>query len=456
MAMKEVKMPHLGESVTQAYVENFLVKPGDKVERYDPILEVVSDKVTTEVPSDYTGTIKEILIEANVEVPIGTVVLTMEVEGADDTAAAPTSETTIGEVKTDTAAAEVAPAAADKKASQSIPTSSTTTHENLGRLSPAVIRLAQEKGVDLALVEGTGKDGRITRKDILNFDPSKAKAASLVAESESKTSSTDIKGASPAPEAVKPAESAVTPNVPSTQSILSPVGEDEMIAADGVRKAIAKKMVQSVTEIPHAWTMIEVDVSNIVKLRNQYKNAFKQNEGFSLSYFPFFAKAVVQALKANPKMNTSWQDNGIVYHKHINLSIAVTTDEHLYVPVIKDADNYSIAGLAKEINRLATSVREGKLQGKDMQGGTFTLNNTGSIGSLMSMGIINHPQAAILQVETINKRFVPTEDGGFKVADMVNLCLSIDHRILDGFQAGNFLKSIRENLAGYTMDSNIY
>ena len=231
---------------------------------------------------------------------------------------------------------------------------------------------------------------------------------------------------------------------------------DKIVSADPVRKAIAKKMVQSVNEIPHAWLMVEADVTNLVQLRNSLKDEFKQQEGLSLSFFPFFAKAVIQALKKNPKINTSWDDGSIIYHKDVNLSIAVTTDEHLYVPVIQQADNYSIAGLAKEINRLAQEVRQGTLASKEMQGGTFTLNNTGTLGSVQSMGIINHPQAAILQVESINKRLVPTADGGFKVADMVNLCLSIDHRILDGQQAGKFLRDVKDNLAKYNADTDVY
>ncbi|MEG2708050.1 MAG: dihydrolipoamide acetyltransferase family protein, partial [Vagococcus sp.] len=259
--------------------------------------------------------------------------------------------------------------------------------------------------------------------------------------------------------AVEAAPVAETPVAAPKAAAPAPVfasGNDEVVPADGVRKAIAKKMVQSVNEIPHAWIMVEADVTNIVNLRNSVKNDFKKQEGISLSFFPFFAKAVIQAMKKNPKINTSWQDGNIIYHNDINLSIAVTTDENLFVPVIKNADNLSLAGLTKEINRLATDVRNGSLSNADMQGGTFTLNNTGSIGSVTSMGIINHPQAAILQVESINKRIVPTQDGGFKTADMVNLCLSIDHRILDGQQAGKFLKDVKENLARFSSESDIY
>ena len=207
--------------------------------------------------------------------------------------------------------------------------------------------------------------------------------------------------------------------------------------------------------MPHAWLMVEADVTNIVNLRNQVKNEFKQQEGVTLSFFPFFVKAVAQALKKHPLLNSSWDNGNIIYNKDINISIAVATEEHLYVPVIKHADQFSITGIAKEINRLAGAARSGKLKTQDMQGGTITVNNTGTFGSVQSMGIINYPQAAILQVESIQERFVPAE-GGFKAAHMVNLCLSIDHRLLDGLQAGRFMKDVKENLSLYNDEANIY
>ena len=430
MAIKEVLLPHLGESVTEASVVGWLVQPGDKVKRYQPLMEVVSDKVTTEVPSDFEGVIKETFVELDTDYPIGTLLMTIEVEGAEEAPAAPVVEEKVE------APVAATPAPAAPKAAPAKPAGAAA-----GRFSPAVLKLAGEKGIDLSLVTGTGKEGRITRKDILNFVPGEAVAAPVV--EAAPVAATPTPAVEAAPKAAAPA--------PVFAS-----GNDEVVPADGVRKAIAKKMVQSVTEIPHALIMVEADVTNIVNLRNSVKNDFKKQEGISLSFFPFFAKAVVQAMKKNPKINTSWQDGNIVYHKDINLSIAVTTDENLFVPVIKQADNLSLAGLTKEINRLATDVRKGTLSNADMQGGTFTLNNTGSLGSVQSMGIINHPQAAILQVESINKRIVPTKDGGFKTADMVNLCLSIDHRILDGQQAGQFLRDIKENLARFSNDSDIY
>lgn len=432
MATKEIKMPHLGESVTEAAIVQWLVKPGDSVKRYDPLMEVVSDKVTTEVPSDFDGVVKEFLISLDTDVPIGTAVMTLETEETTEK----TEEATLAPVKE--ASAEQA------QEHETVETTSTATshQKNNGRYSPAVLKIAQEKKIDLTQVTGTGRDGRITRKDVTNFTPTQAR--------------TPEKTVSPGTSPSISEEPVASQNESAATASPTETTTDKIVSADPVRKAIAKKMVQSVNEIPHAWLMVEADVTNLVQLRNSLKDEFKQQEGLSLSFFPFFAKAVIQALKKNPKINTSWDDGSIIYHKDVNLSVAVTTDEHLYVPVIQQADNYSIAGLAKEINRLAQEVRQGTLASKEMQGGTFTLNNTGTLGSVQSMGIINHPQAAILQVESINKRLVPTADGGFKVADMVNLCLSIDHRILDGQQAGKFLRDVKDNLAKYNADTDVY
>ncbi len=432
MATKEIKMPHLGESVTEAAIVQWLVKPGDSVKRYDPLMEVVSDKVTTEVPSDFDGVVKEFLISLDTDVPIGTAVMTLETEETTEE----TEVATLAPVKE--ASAEQA-----HEHETAETTSTATSHQkNNGRYSPAVLKIAQEKKIDLTQVTGTGRDGRITRKDVTNFTPTQAR--------------TPEKTVSPGTSPSISEEPVASQNESAATASPTETTTDKIVSADPVRKAIAKKMVQSVNEIPHAWLMVEADVTNLVQLRNSLKDEFKQQEGLSLSFFPFFAKAVIQALKKNPKINTSWDDGSIIYHKDVNLSIAVTTDEHLYVPVIQQADNYSIAGLAKEINRLAQEVRQGTLASKEMQGGTFTLNNTGTLGSVQSMGIINHPQAAILQVESINKLLVPTADGGFKVADMVNLCLSIDHRILDGQQAGKFLRDVKDNLAKYNADTDVY
>lgn len=414
MAIEEILMPNLGESVVEATVVNWLVQPGDKIDRYQPLMEVISDKVTTEIPSDFAGEVKELIVELDKSVPIGTVLMTLET--ADS----------VSVVKTDESSANI-----DSEKPTNIQQESADT----SRYSPAVMRIAQEKGIDLNLVTGTGRGGRITRKDLVDF------AETPQINKREITSAEEIK---------------VTPVAPQIAERTQTADRTEIIEADGVRKAIATKMVQSKTEIPHAWVMIEVDVSNVVKLRNEGKAEFMEKEGHSLSYFPFFIKAVVLALKQNPKINTSWDNGKIIYHKDINLSIAVTTDDNLFVPVIHQADQYSLTGLAKKVNELAVNVRNKTLSSQAMQGGTFTINNTGSIGAVQSMGIINYPQAAILQVESIIKRVVPSADGGIKTADMVNLSLSIDHRILDGKQAGKFLADIKNHLATFSKLTDLY
>lgn len=459
MGNRIIKMPALGESVTEATLTNWVVKPGDKVERYDVLAEVESDKVTTEIPSDYTGTIKELLINNGDTVEIETDILVIEVDGEGEEAPAgesaeetPTIEPVepINPITGEEDTTPQEPATSNNQPAKQSATSGNKPSNSQGRLSPAVVRIAQEKNIDLSLVKGTGKGGRITRKDVLNFDPASAPAPAAPQAQASGSMHDAV--ANKVTEVSQ--EPAVKPAAP-TPAVSAPQGS-EVVPADGIRKAIAKKMTQSVTEIPHAWLMMEADVTNLVKLRKSVKDAYKQQEGISLSYFPFFVKAVAQALKKYPEFNTSWDNGNIIYHKDINISIAVSTDTHLYVPVIKNADNFSISGLAKEINRLANGAKSNSLKPDDMKGGTITVNNTGAFGSVQSMGTINHPQAAILQVESITKRVVPTEDGGFKFADMINLCLSIDHRILDGRIAGNFMKEVMNNLAAFSKESDIY
>lgn len=456
MSIRIIEMPHLGESVTEASIAVWLVAEGDKIEKYDPIAEAVSDKVTTEIPSNYSGIVKEFLIEVDTDVPIGTPIVKIETEedGEDETVEVSADSEDVQEEKSEEFIDHINKEI-DKEAEEQPQERETTSdakqssepkessEKSAARYSPAVVRIAQERDIDLKQVEGTGKHGRITRKDVENFDvssQSQPRAEKAPEQTESQTQSEQ-----------KP-KSESRPSSPVSHTSAG----DEIVPADGIRKAIAKKMVQSTTEIPHAWLMVEADVTNIVKLREKTKEQFKKQEGISLSFFPFFVKAVVQALKKHPIINTSWDNGNIVYHKDINMSIAVATDEHLFVPVIHNADHYSLSGLSKEISRLAGLARDGKLSSSDISGGTMTVNNTGSFGSVQSMGIINHPQAAILQVESINKRFLPTEDGGFKTADMVNLCLSIDHRIIDGLQAGRFLQDVKENLSKFTDESNLY
>ncbi|MBC2261450.1 2-oxo acid dehydrogenase subunit E2 [Listeria sp. FSL L7-0091] len=405
MAVEKITMPKLGESVTEGTISSWLVKPGDTVEKYDAIAEVLTDKVTAEIPSSFSGTIKEILAEEDETLEVGEIICTIETADAGNSDPAEEVEQTEAKApeKQETKQVKLAEAPAS------------------GRFSPAVLRIAGENNIDLSTVEGTGKGGRITRKDLLQVIEN-------------------------GPVATKPEESTnrAQEKAPTAAPVRSAAGDKE-IPINGVRKAIAKHMSVSKQEIPHAWMMLEVDATGLVRYRNAVKDSFKKEEGYSLTYFAFFIKAVAQALKEFPQLNSTWAGDKIIEHANINISIAIAAGDLLYVPVIKNADEKSIKGIAREISELAGKARIGKLSQVDMEGGTFTVNSTGSFGSVQSMGIINHPQAAILQVESIVKRPVIIDDM-IAVRDMVNLCLSIDHRILDGLLAGKFLQAIKANV----------
>ncbi|HAP2548795.1 TPA: 2-oxo acid dehydrogenase subunit E2 [Listeria monocytogenes] len=405
MAVEKITMPKLGESVTEGTISSWLVKPGDTVEKYDAIAEVLTDKVTAEIPSSFSGTIKEILAEEDETLEVGEVICTIET--ADAGSSEPVAEVEETETK-----------APEKQETKQVKLADAPAS---GRFSPAVLRIAGENNIDLSTVEGTGKGDRITRKDLLQ-----------VIENGPVAKREEMKSA--------PQEKAAMPTPP----VRSAAGDKE-IPINGVRKAIAKHMSVSKQEIPHAWMMVEVDATGLVRYRNAVKDSFKKEEGYSLTYFAFFIKAVAQALKEFPQLNSTWAGDKIIEHANINISIAIAAGDLLYVPVIKNADEKSIKGIAREISELAGKARNGKLSQADMEGGTFTVNSTGSFGSVQSMGIINHPQAAILQVESIVKRPVIIDDM-IAVRDMVNLCLSIDHRILDGLLAGKFLQAIKANV----------
>ncbi|OFG68381.1 branched-chain alpha-keto acid dehydrogenase subunit E2 [Listeria monocytogenes] len=404
MAVEKITMPKLGESVTEGTISSWLVKPGDTVEKYDAIAEVLTDKVTAEIPSSFSGTIKEILAEEDETLEVGEVICTIET--ADAGSSEPVAEVEQTETK-----------APEKQETKQVKLADAPAS---GRFSPAVLRIAGENNIDLSTVEGTGKGGRITRKDLLQ-----------VIENGPVVTKAEVQSA--------PQEKTATP-----APVRSAAGDRE-IPINGVRKAIAKHMSVSKQEIPHAWMMVEVDATGLVRYRNAVKDSFKKEEGYSLTYFAFFIKAVAQALKEFPQLNSTWAGDKIIEHANINISIAIAAGDLLYVPVIKNADEKSIKGIAREISELAGKARNGKLSQADMEGGTFTVNSTGSFGSVQSMGIINHPQAAILQVESIVKRPVIIDDM-IAVRDMVNLCLSIDHRILDGLLVGKFLQAIKANV----------
>lgn len=423
MVVEQIKMPQLGESVTEGTISKWLVSVGDKVNKYDPLAEVMTDKVNAEVPSSFTGVIKELIAEEGDTLGVGEIICSIGIEGSN---------------------AEAAPAAIDNKQEEAKNTAEAVPEADKGnkaRYSPAVLKISQENGIDLTQVQGSGAGGRITRKDLLKLiESGNIPVAGQTVEVPNQPAVTQ----EPVKEVASQAVSA--PKQPAPAVNIPVAAGDIEIPVSGIRKAIAANMLRSKHEAPHAWTMIEVDATNLVEYRNSLKDEFKKKEGFNLTFFAFFVKAVAQALKEFPQINSMWAGEKIIQKKDINISIAVATDDALFVPVIKNADEKTIKGIAREIAELAVKVRTGKLKSDDMQGGTFTVNNTGSFGSVQSMGIINYPQAAILQVESIVKRPVVMNNGMIAVRDMVNLCMSLDHRVLDGLVCGRFLQRVKEIL----------
>ena len=426
MALEQMKMPQLGESVTEGTISKWLVSVGDRVEKYDPLAEVLTDKVNAEIPSSFSGVVKELIAAEGETLPVGTVICTIE---------------------TDEVVEKV-----EEKMEEAIETSvngevGSHSQSEKQRYSPAVLKLSQEHGINLANVKGTGKGGRITRKDLLAIIESGVIPQAEVAQrAVEQVQSKPIIEAQP-----KAVEQETKPLSKPIEQVVSQ--GDVEIPVSGLRKTIAQNMVRSKQEIPHAWLMVEVDVTNLVQYRDSIKDEFKKREGFNLTYFAFFVKVVAQTLKEFPQINSMWANDKIVQKKDINISIAVAHEETLFVPVIKHADEKTIKGIAREISELASKARTGKLTMDDITGGTFTVNNTGSFGSVQSMGIINYPQAAILQVESIVKRPVVMDNGMIAIRDMVNLCLSLDHRVLDGLICGKFLKRIKERLENISKEN---
>ncbi|KAF6584240.1 dihydrolipoamide acetyltransferase family protein [Paenibacillus sp. EKM211P] len=455
----DVTMPQLAESLVSATIAKWLKQPGDPVEQFEPICEVITDKVNAEIPSTLDGIMGDLLAEEGQTVAVGELICRIQTKSAASTVS--------------TGATPAASASQSNVQAQS-QQSAGSDQSMRGRFSPAVQTLAAEHNVDLSRVPGTGMGGRITRKDVLNFVQQGGSTPTGVTD---QTTGTTQGQGSPfagiqqsAAQHSAPVQN-MDPTIPVRNSgiHLTEAPKVPMIEVEGnnnnrseyfidvtpIRSAIARNMRQSVSEIPHAWTTIEVDVTNLVMLRNKIKNEFKQKEGINITYLAFLMKAVVNAIKEYPIMNSVWAVDKIIIKRDINISLAVGTEDSVLTPVIKKADQKNIAGLAREIDDLARKTREGTLKLDDMQGGTFTVNNTGSFGSILSYPVINYPQAAILTFESIVKRPVVIDDM-IAVRSMANLCLSLDHRILDGVICGRFLQRVKENLEGYTLDTKLY
>jgi len=490
----EVVMPQLAESLVSATIDRWLKEPGDRVELYEPLCEVQTDKVNAELPSTVSGILVKKLVGEGEEVSVGTAIglIETEAEGLAAPEAPYAQEAPAPSAAAATAAASASSAPSARPAAAAAGAAAFDPQAPMRhRYSPAVQRLAAEHGIDLNLVTGTGMGGRITRKDVLNA-VEKGGAAASSASFASPVSHAPASSASGSP--VSAAFASVTPApgslatgsaaaAPTAQPFSVPAaaqanpsaadaepsarlprvevegksspGREYYIDVTPIRKTIAKNMRQSVSEIPHAWTMVEVDITNLVELRNKWKHEFQKEEGINLTYMPFVVHAVVGALKEFPIMNSVWADDKIIVKRDINISLAVGTEDSVLTPVIRNADQKSIVGLAHEIHDLAKRTRENKLKLSDMQGGTFTINNTGTFGSVQSVPIINYPQAAILTFEAIVKRPLVINDM-IGIRSMVNLCLSFDHRILDGVICGKFHQRVKANLESYNVNTKLY
>ena len=455
-----IELPHVGESVVEGTIGKWLKQPGDRVERYDPLVEVITDKVTMEVPSPVSGELVRIIAQEGETVPMGAPIAEVEDGSRPSNAATlapPAAATPASYLITDarpvgpTGGSAVEAQSREDDAVPAEPVRSASTQaappvtiaagrEPAGqrapnRLSPAVRRLAREHSLDVSRIAGTGLGGRVTRNDVLRH--------------------LETQPASVPPSAIP------TPSAPEPEPRPMPAGADEeRIPLTPVRRMIAEAMARSVTQIPHAWSMVEVEITNLVGLRNREREKFQQREGVNLTYLPFALKAVASALKDNPTLNASWGEDHIVLKRRINLSIAVAAPAGLVAPVIHDADRLSIAGLAHAVADLSNRAHAGSLRLEDVQGGTFTVNNTGALGSILGGPIINHPQAGILTTEAAQQRpVVVTDDQGrdaIAIRWMMNLCLSFDHRINDGAEAGAFLQSVKNRIEAMDDDTPIY
>ena len=418
-------MPKLGESVTEGTIGKWLKQPGDKVEKYDLLVEVQTDKVNTEIPSPVAGTLKDVKVKEGDTVPIGTLLATFETAdvaepGADRPSAAPAPTPQAPPAAQPTAAAQSAPAQGSPSAAVATAPSSNGDI----RATPVVRKLATEHGVDLERVQGTGLNARVTRQDVEQF------IAQLQSQPQARQQ---------APRAA----AAVQPEMPPA------LAGDEVTPLTQMRKAIANAMVTSKTTIPHAAAMMEIDWTNVAKFRESVRESFKSREGYELTYLPFAIKAVTIALRRHPFVNAKWTDHGILKVRAINLGIAISLgDEGLVVPVIKNADDLSITGIARAVRDLATRARGKKLTMQDFEGGTFTVNNGGTLGTYLSYPIVNPGQAAIMTTESIGKRVVALDDDTIGIRTMGNVVLSFDHRIMDGATAAAFLKDVKAWIQG--------
>lgn len=410
MATK-VLVPLLGEGVEEVTIIKWLKKEGDSINELEPLLEVNTDKVDTEIPAPASGTVLKIMAEEGVPAKVGDVLAFIgeageAVESGDAESPPANPEPKVENQKSEPqVAVESQPVAGDRE---------------LGFISPVVARIAAEHGVNLQSVQGTGLNGRITKNDILSFVESGTSTASVT----------------------KPAVSHPSP-------VVKPIEGDQLIKHTAIRKQIADHMVMSKATSPHVLTVMEADMSKVAKHRAANKEIFAR-DGVKLTFTAYFMMAIVAGLKNYPIVNSSWSDEGVLIHKSVNVGMATSLgEEGLIVPVIKNADDLSLLAMARSVNDLANRARSKKLQPDDVKGGTFTLTNHGVSGSLFAFPVINQPQCGILGVGAMQKRVVVTDDDAIAVRPMVYLSFVFDHRILDGASADWFLAKVKETLENW-------
>ncbi|MEO5704928.1 MAG: dihydrolipoamide acetyltransferase family protein, partial [Candidatus Limnocylindrales bacterium] len=502
----KVTMPQLGESVAEGTIGKWLKKPGDHVAKYEPLLEVITDKVNAEVPSPYEGILKEILVEEGATVPnnaeiaiieeAGAAAATAAINGSDAKVAvaaptpAATPAATAAAATPAPAAAPAAPALAAAAPAAASPMASTApvAHGPAGsdergpvdlpgsadaRMTPAVRRLLREHGLTAAMIVGTGGGGRITREDVSDYVESQRTGAPVGRQDAAAAPAAPTAGSAatpagvPAPAATQsaaPAGAAPAPRgaAPATQAsatIAFPEGADEvLVPMTQMRKGIAAQMTRALL-VPHAYVQMEVDVSSLVKLRDKQKRDYQAREGLSLSFVPFVVKASAEALKRNPAFNAHWTDAGLLAKRRINIGIAVAVEGGLIVPVIRDVDNLSINGLNKAIAEVSERARANKFRIDDFGGGTFTVDNTGWLGTNMVMPIINVPEVGIVTMDRITKRpvVVETPEGDvIGIRSIMNMVLGVDHRANDGAGGAALLRDIKAWLESVGPDTAIY
>ena len=408
-----IELPHVGESVTEGVISKWLKEPGEHVDRFEPLVEVMTDKVNMEVPSPHAGTLVRTLVAEGDTVPMGEPICEMDLDGEAEPGRSGPLESGRGSDRRQPhtparsfefvdSVRSVGPTGSGEGDRGRPDAAQEGGARARLRLSPLVQRLVRQHDVDVALVRATGRGGRITKADVLRHVEQRSAS------------------------------------VPEPDTTVLPL--------TALRRSVAAHMERAAREIPAAWSMVEADVTGLVACRDAHRERFGRDHGFSLTYLPFAVRAAALSLAENPLLNARWDATRVTLHERVHIGVAVATDGGLVVPVVHDAGRLGVEALAVRIHELVDAARGAKLALADVQGGTFTLDNTGALGSVLSVPIINHPQAAIMTTEAVVKRPVVIEGDVVVARSIMNLCLTFDHRVCDGADAGRFLAAVRSRL----------